>query len=1738
MASDKKELTSKIELELISKISGKRDIYQKQFEDINNRKGFSDQQAKAVKSLFIEIDNLGDVSKLSGKSLELYAEKLAQINKLLKAGSVRGSQNEAFKKAQADVDKANERLKTSQESRRTTLSRKSDARDTLAGIIKNSGLAIKDSKTNRQLTNIDTIVERSLKGGVNFASVKKGGVVDEGKKQEVLNAIKVYSDLKTKAEEAYKEVSENTEALKRATEVLSSVEKTDKTITSIDREVSSDSIEKNIAEYKDAKVQIKEDLSKRESGEAVAKPEVKIDKPQITGLGRAIKQFSIFATVIRTLKSAASEAKKTIEELDKSITDQAMVTGKTRKEVYNLLRQYQVLAKELGSTSKEVAGVATEYLRQGKTVSESLELTQAAISAAKVASISASDSINYLTTALNGFQLASDQAMKVSDKFAAIAATSATNYEELAVALSKVASQANLAGMSIDYTTALLAKGIETTREAPETIGTALKTVIARMREMTDYGATLEGDTDVNNVETQLAYVGIALKDANGELRSTQDVLDDLGKKWDTLNSNQQASIAKALAGTRQQSRLIAMMSDYERVTELQQVAERSNGATMAQMEKYSDSLEAAINRVTASWEKFITSITNSDFIIGFVNQLAKAVENLSTPLGKILSLSSLALVGGSKLATNINNKAMARAQEIVNRKDDLKKAQIEFNLQKDNKDKAQKEYDDLINNKATEKTNEEIKQTSEYKEQQDYLATSIIEKQEIQNKLDVVNAKITKFQNEQLKQQNALKEEQNALTEKNNALIEVKNAQLERQKAIESGDEAKIVEAKKADSLARGNLTRATKKAASASEKADSYKLNIKKLENLEKRQARETEKLNKIKEKGVAIDNKVAAKRKELINKNKILVAGDADALEAKQKLTDATDSYLIAQDQLRIVQDQMNKINIVSNAITAAKNILIGIANAINAFALVTTKAQNKIIQKNTELKAANNLQTEIGAATAGVATGTNLTLAASFKAVGVAIKSIPILGWILAAVSAIATATLLCWQLGVFDSAASKAADKVNKLSAEIYDLNKKATSLDAVIDNFEKLDGKILKTSKDLEEMKSILEEAGNSLSSEVTDKKKFGGVSEQDWYNSLSSDKAKLEYLKKAANEARSEADQKRNEQLAAINNLRGNELDAFMMGTEAKYVQARDAIYAINNNNIYEQIDALKELNQYSSDQLKVTEEITSAILEQVDAYEAKDLANNPSRVKELINTINGLTTSIDGETVAYAEMLNSSDYSLAQQVEAYRKLDTALSGFGKEYKAFSSLYSQYAVFSNMSEDVLNFIDNANISIDSLNSIYTGYEKLQKAGLNITKEQYQSRFQPFLEAITKFDGDASAAIEETFGDILNQFDKDSKEYINAWNTFVNLYGNAVTKGVLNMGQDMDKFTNKVSDFYAKASSWATMSQTDRSQFISDNYDIFSGADGDKLLKAFESGNYEMIEMALRTNETLAKNRQELLDQVEQELKVELSREGDAYNAAYIQQLKEYKKSLENTEKIYQASLEVRLEQQQKAIDQYKDMLQQEQDALTDSLDRRKDAYEKYLDAVNEEKEDEDYEEQAELYQTNLNKLASSTDASSVKQMNDLQNKLEDLEKERLDTLRERAQEALTANIDDQVSDINTKFDKLLNDQQALLTALQGDASSSNASLLANLISNQVSSEGLTAVGLESFLQTLQSSLGNYMTGINWDDFSTTTNENNNVVLNIAGKEIVLNSDDQQAMYDAIKRALEQLGLK
>lgn len=338
----------------------------------------------------------------------------------------------------------------------------------------------------------------------------------------------------------------------------------------------------------------------------------------------------------------------------------AMVTGKSREEVEQLVPRIQSLAKETSTAMTEIAGLITEYTKQGRTLEESFILAEETAKAAKIAGISAAESIQYMTSAINGFNLAATDATRVSDVFANIAAISATDYEQLAIALSKVSAQANLAGMSIEYTTALLAKGIETTQEAPESIGTALKTIVARMRELSDYGKTLEDGASVNKVESALAAAGIKLRDVNGEFRDLEAIFNELGPKWDHLNTMQQQAIAQAVAGTRQQSRFVAIMQDWERTQELAAEAQDSAGASAAQYAVYAESMAAAITNLNTSWQEFTQSLVNSKVIIGIVNTFTKGLEGITNLLekGGDTTKNLFAILTGLVIITTARHKA------------------------------------------------------------------------------------------------------------------------------------------------------------------------------------------------------------------------------------------------------------------------------------------------------------------------------------------------------------------------------------------------------------------------------------------------------------------------------------------------------------------------------------------------------------------------------------------------------------------------------------------------------------------------------------------------------------------------------------------------------------------------------------------------------------------------------------------------------------------------------------------------------------------------------------------------------------------------------------------------------------------------------------------------------------------------------------------------------------------------
>lgn len=111
-----------------------------------------------------------------------------------------------------------------------------------------------------------------------------------------------------------------------------------------------------------------------------------------------------------------------------------------------------------------------------------------------------------------------------------------------------------------------------------------------------------------------------------------------------------------ALAGTRQQSRLIAMLQDFDRTQQLVNISMNSAGATAAQHRKYMQGLEAATTQLTTAYQQLITTFTNSDFAISAVNGLTSALEWLSENIGvvkaAIVGLASLGIYSGLQKIT------------------------------------------------------------------------------------------------------------------------------------------------------------------------------------------------------------------------------------------------------------------------------------------------------------------------------------------------------------------------------------------------------------------------------------------------------------------------------------------------------------------------------------------------------------------------------------------------------------------------------------------------------------------------------------------------------------------------------------------------------------------------------------------------------------------------------------------------------------------------------------------------------------------------------------------------------------------------------------------------------------------------------------------------------------------------------------------------------------------------------
>lgn len=346
---------------------------------------------------------------------------------------------------------------------------------------------------------------------------------------------------------------------------------------------------------------------------------------------------------------AGKEALSTVKEFNDLETDLAMATGESRSYTNDLMQSYNALGQELGSITSDVAKSADSWLRQGRSMSETNQLIKESMVLSKDVQMSSEDASEVLTATLNGFQMNADQAGHINDVLTSIDLESASDAGGIGQALTKVASQANNAGVSLEKTAAMIATVKDVTQDSDDSIGTGLKSILSRMNQI-KAGKFVDSETgeSLNDVEKVLNKVGISMRDVNGQFKESEPIIDEVAGKWSTFDGNTKKAVATAMAGTYQYNKLIAMFDNWDKVQSLTETALNADGTAQKKFEdNYLTSLEAKTNALKASLENLATSTVSSDLYSGFLDG-SKSLVDFANNINLVQSaIAGLGAAGG-----------------------------------------------------------------------------------------------------------------------------------------------------------------------------------------------------------------------------------------------------------------------------------------------------------------------------------------------------------------------------------------------------------------------------------------------------------------------------------------------------------------------------------------------------------------------------------------------------------------------------------------------------------------------------------------------------------------------------------------------------------------------------------------------------------------------------------------------------------------------------------------------------------------------------------------------------------------------------------------------------------------------------------------------------------------------------------------------------------------------------------
>ena len=418
-------------------------------------------------------------------------------------------------------------------------------------------------------------------------------------------------------------------------------------------------------------------------------------------------KWSVASGALNMFSQAFSSAWTYVKDLDQSLNNIRIVTGKSNEEMEKFAQNANKAAKALGSSTTDYTNASLIFYQQGLAEKEVKARTETTLKVANVTKQSTDAVSEQLTAIWNGYKVSAEEAELYIDKVAAVAASTASDLEELSDGMSKVASMAQAMGVDIDQLNGVLSTVISVTRQDASVVGTAFKTIFARMGDLA-VGGEDEFGVKLGEVSGKLQQMGIDVLDQTGNLRDMGTVIEEVAAKWDTWTEAQQQAAAGALAGKRQINNLLALFENWDMYESAVATSQNSEGTLQEQQDTYMDSLEAKFEQISASAERVYSAIFDSESMKDFLEILAEVIEEFGKFTEAIGGGGNLLLLLGSIALTVFKDQIgmgimqVVRNSQTLNQNEAQRLAQMQLasQLQESNNAKQDAAYKRLLGQK------------------------------------------------------------------------------------------------------------------------------------------------------------------------------------------------------------------------------------------------------------------------------------------------------------------------------------------------------------------------------------------------------------------------------------------------------------------------------------------------------------------------------------------------------------------------------------------------------------------------------------------------------------------------------------------------------------------------------------------------------------------------------------------------------------------------------------------------------------------------------------------------------------------------------------------------------------------------------------------------------------------------------------------------------------------------------